>query len=167
MPTEVPELTRSRARDLVLAGRVLVGGVGARPSRRLAEGDIVTFDVLSPQVADPLEAVAELPLAVIHADDALLGVAVQQKQVASRLGHTLDNLEPIVCLYWACQAQVVGQSSHERVSKLGVGKCADVDRPALPVCIHGHGRDSNRRDSANKRNGSHGRQIYERRDRVV
>jgi 23S rRNA pseudouridine1911/1915/1917 synthase len=68
---EIPTLSRTRLKALVLAGRVTVSGRPVDdPGRKLADGDEVVVDVPPPAPAEPeAEAIA---LAVVHEDDDLL-----------------------------------------------------------------------------------------------
>ncbi|HHO52196.1 MAG TPA: hypothetical protein ENK18_15300, partial [Deltaproteobacteria bacterium] len=65
-----PELSRSRAAQLVRDGRVaLAGAVVQRPSARVQAGDSLTVDVPAPR---PSELIPEaLPLSIVYQDEDL------------------------------------------------------------------------------------------------
>jgi 23S rRNA pseudouridine1911/1915/1917 synthase len=65
-----PDLSRSRAAQLLDQGRVRVNGAAARKSQRLSDGDIVEIDMPAP-VATAIEA-EPIPLVIVHEDADLL-----------------------------------------------------------------------------------------------
>lgn len=65
-----PEMSRSRAVQLLQAGRVLVNGEAARKSHRLNAGDIIDIEMPAPV---PTTIAAEaIPLVIVHEDTDLL-----------------------------------------------------------------------------------------------
>ncbi|MHB2165785.1 RluA family pseudouridine synthase [Alsobacter sp. R-9] len=67
----VPDLSRTRLKALVLAGRVAVAGVTIDdPGRKLEAGAVVTLEVPPPEPAEP--AAEDIPLAVVYEDDDLI-----------------------------------------------------------------------------------------------
>ncbi len=67
---ELPGIgSRAAARRLIESGAVAVAGVAARPSRRLAPGEVVTVE--TPQRAEPAPLGAAAELRVVHLDEAL------------------------------------------------------------------------------------------------
>ena len=67
-----PDLSRSRAAQLLEQGRVLVNGAPARKSQRLASGDIVHVDM--PDAVPTSIAAENIPLAIVFEDEDLLVV---------------------------------------------------------------------------------------------
>src|SRR5690606_8124432 len=65
-----PDLSRSRAAQLLEQSRVLVNGAPARKSQRLNDGDVVEID-MPPPIPSALEAEA-IPLVIVHEDADLL-----------------------------------------------------------------------------------------------
>jgi 23S rRNA pseudouridine1911/1915/1917 synthase len=69
---QVPELSRSRARGLIEAGQITVGGSPVKPSRLLREDDLVAGRIPPPE-PDVL-APEPIPLAIVFEDEHLLVV---------------------------------------------------------------------------------------------
>jgi 23S rRNA pseudouridine1911/1915/1917 synthase len=65
-----PDLSRSRAAQLLAEGRVLVNGVAARKSLRLADGDVIEVDLPS-AAASGIEP-ESIPLTIVFEDEDLL-----------------------------------------------------------------------------------------------
>ncbi|HLU26622.1 MAG TPA: RluA family pseudouridine synthase [Longimicrobiales bacterium] len=66
----VPELSRARAADLVLEGRVLLNGRAPRKSDRVAAGDVIEVELPAPE---PSTLVPEpIPLDIVYEDSDLL-----------------------------------------------------------------------------------------------
>jgi 23S rRNA pseudouridine1911/1915/1917 synthase len=88
-------LSRTRIAALVLDGYVRVAGAPAKPSRRLAPGDVVEVELVP---ARPLHAVPEaIPLDILYEDEDLAvvnkpaGMVVHSGAGPSRAGGTLTN----------------------------------------------------------------------------
>lgn len=68
--SQLPEVSRARVQQLIVAGKVLVNQAAARPSLKLKGGERI--QVLGPPTAPPLRAMAEeIPLDVVYEDDDL------------------------------------------------------------------------------------------------
>ncbi len=68
----VPDLSRTRAKELIVAGHVTVNGKPAKPSVNLEVGDVVEAEI--PELRQP-EAVAEdIPIDVVYEDDDIIVV---------------------------------------------------------------------------------------------
>jgi 23S rRNA pseudouridine1911/1915/1917 synthase len=68
----IPELSRSRAKEIIIGGLVTVNGSPAKPSASVSPGDTIEAEV--PDVP-PLEAAPEnIPLVILHEDDDIIVV---------------------------------------------------------------------------------------------
>jgi 23S rRNA pseudouridine1911/1915/1917 synthase len=67
-----PQLSRSRAAQLLAEGRVLINGRPARKSQRLSDGDIIHIDL--PAAVPATIAPEAIPLVIVHEDADLLVV---------------------------------------------------------------------------------------------
>lgn len=67
-----PDLSRSRAAQLIEQGRVRVNGTTARKSHRVCNGDIIEIDIPAPEPAALLP--EAIPLVIVHEDEDLLVV---------------------------------------------------------------------------------------------
>jgi 23S rRNA pseudouridine1911/1915/1917 synthase len=89
----LPDTSRARAQDLISDSRVLVNGTVVKPSYRLAEGDSVAAELPESTPATTLTASPELPLRVLHEDEAIIVVDKPAGQVVHpALGHSDDTL---------------------------------------------------------------------------
>ncbi|MCC6888321.1 MAG: RluA family pseudouridine synthase [Hyphomicrobiales bacterium] len=71
LASAISDLSRSRIKDLILAGEVAVGGRTVRdPGQRVNVGEAITLRCPPPQPAAP--AAESIPLAVVFEDDALI-----------------------------------------------------------------------------------------------
>jgi len=69
--TQVPPLSRSRIKTLILAGEVAIGGITIRdPSHRVNGGDAITIAIPTPEPAAP--AGEMIPLNIVYEDDAII-----------------------------------------------------------------------------------------------
>lgn len=66
------DLSRSRLQALIEAGHVLVDGQGAKPARKLREGEEISVEIPAPVPATPQP--EDLPLSILHEDADLLVV---------------------------------------------------------------------------------------------
>lgn len=72
LAARLPGLSRTRIQELIAEGRVRVGAAAARPSRRLAAGEIVEIE---PAPRPPLAATPEaIPLDILYEDDDVVAV---------------------------------------------------------------------------------------------
>lgn len=68
----IPELSRTRAKEIVIGGLVTLNGSAAKPSATVSPGDTVEAEI--PDVT-PLEAAPEnIPLTILHEDDDIIVV---------------------------------------------------------------------------------------------
>jgi 23S rRNA pseudouridine1911/1915/1917 synthase len=68
--THAPELSRTRAKEIITEGLATLNGSAAKPSTQVASGDVIEAEVVEPP---PLEAAPEdIPLDVVYEDDDLL-----------------------------------------------------------------------------------------------
>ncbi|MBI4561829.1 MAG: RNA pseudouridine synthase, partial [Candidatus Rokubacteria bacterium] len=72
LATRLPQLSRTRLRALVEAGRVSVAGQARKPGYRLRSGERVTVELLPPE-PERLEP-EPIPLSVVFEDEYLLVV---------------------------------------------------------------------------------------------
>jgi 23S rRNA pseudouridine1911/1915/1917 synthase len=71
LAAQVPALSRSRLKALILAGQVTVAGRTVRdPAVAVNSGDIITVSLPEPEPAKP--APEQIPLAIVYEDDALI-----------------------------------------------------------------------------------------------
>lgn len=122
--TRLPELSRSRAAQLIAAGHVRVDGRPARKSQRIAAGQIVEVDLPQPE---PSHVQAEaLPLTIVHEDEDLVVVDKQAGMVVhpapGHAGGTLVN-----ALLW----HIEGLSGVGGVRRPGIVHRLDKDTSGL------------------------------------
>src|SRR5262245_10817092 len=68
---QVPPLSRSRVKTLILAGEVAIGGTTIRdPGYRVNGGDTITLAIPAPEPAIP--AGEAIPLNIVYEDDAII-----------------------------------------------------------------------------------------------
>ena len=65
--THAPELSRTRAKEIIAEGLVMLNGAPAKPSAKVTPGDVIEADVAEPQV--PNAAPEDIPLDVLYEDD--------------------------------------------------------------------------------------------------
>ncbi len=68
----VPDLSRTRAKELILAGLVTVNGKSAKPSASLDVGDVVEAEV--PELREPEAVPEDIPIDVVYEDDDIIVV---------------------------------------------------------------------------------------------
>ncbi len=67
----IPDLSRSRAKALILAGRVAIGGATiVEPKRPVKPGEVITLDLPAPEPAEPKG--EAIPLTVVYEDADLI-----------------------------------------------------------------------------------------------
>ncbi len=62
-----PELSRTRAKQIIVEGLVTLNGERAKPSTKLTSGDVIEADVAEPRT--PAAAPEDIPLDVVYEDD--------------------------------------------------------------------------------------------------
>jgi 23S rRNA pseudouridine1911/1915/1917 synthase len=67
-----PDLSRTRAKEIIVEGLVRLNGAAAKPSTQLAAGDVVEASV--PELAELRARPESIPLAVCHEDDDIIVV---------------------------------------------------------------------------------------------
>jgi 23S rRNA pseudouridine1911/1915/1917 synthase len=67
-----PELSRTRAKEIITEGLVTLNGAPAKPSARVAPGDVIEADVAEPPTLDATP--EDIPLVVVYEDEDLLVV---------------------------------------------------------------------------------------------
>ncbi|MCK4914653.1 MAG: RluA family pseudouridine synthase, partial [Candidatus Eisenbacteria sp.] len=65
--THAPELSRTRAKEIIVDGLVTLNGERAKPSTRVTPGDVIEGDVTEPLA--PAAAPENIPLDVMYEDD--------------------------------------------------------------------------------------------------
>ena len=70
--THAPELSRTRAKEIILGGLVTLNGQAAKPSAQLAAGDVIEAGV--PELAELRARPESIPLAVCYEDDDIIVV---------------------------------------------------------------------------------------------
>lgn len=68
--THAPDLSRTRAKETIIAGLVTVNGAAVKPSTQLCAGDVIEADV--PELAELRARPESIPLAVYHEDDDII-----------------------------------------------------------------------------------------------
>jgi 23S rRNA pseudouridine1911/1915/1917 synthase len=149
LAAQVPALSRSRLKELILAGQVTVAGRTVRdPAVAVNSGDIITVTLPEPEPAKP--AAEEIPLDVVYEDDTLIVLNKPAGLVVHpAAGHTSGTL--VNALIAHCGSSLSGIGG---VRRPGIVHRLDKDTTGLMVVAktdRAHRRLSNQ--FADKREG--------------